>query len=330
MARPALIEFTQYIAQDGFVYNFDTDDKFLMSETGLGLPPIDYITQRGPFQHGETLIDYRLRPRVIQMVHRRNSCSRQDYWDARSDLLDHIRPNRSLSGSIEPGTLRKVLPNGAMRDIKVLIEQGPEFAARSLDKWDEFGIYETLRFIAHDPIFYSPVAVTSAFTLAPLNELVFYNAVTGVSALSINFARGPARYADMGRGLVFENGVIDNIITTTHDGSWISYPTITITGPLNGATIVNQSTGESIKMNYDIGTGEVVTIVTEYGAKSVTNNAGVNLIGTLSPTSSLATFHIAPDPEVVNGQNQIRVIGSAASPGVTGVSISFYPAYIGI
>jgi len=79
-----ILELDQLITPDSQVYTFRDDQRrFTMSTSGEGLPPIEYITQRGPFQHGETVVDYRLRPRVLQMVYREKFCSRDVYWDGR-------------------------------------------------------------------------------------------------------------------------------------------------------------------------------------------------------------------------------------------------------
>lgn len=337
MVGRTILEFTQYIAPDGAIYHFETSDKFLMTETGLGMPPIDYITQRGPFQHGETVLDYRLRPRVVQLVHRRNTCSRDEYWEARADILNLLRPNRSAYGSISTGVLRKILADGTQRDLNVMIEQGPEFAPRSLEQWDEYGIYETLRFIAHDPIFYDPEVQSVAFTVAEQNELVFYNAITGASALSINFRRSydPSVSdvpppTDLGRGLVFAYGIINQSISITYVGTWLAYPTLVITGPLSGGTITNAATGEKLHFNYDVADGETVTVNLNYGEKSVTNQNGRNLIHTLTYDSDLSTFHLAPAPEVTGGVNTLNIFGANVLAGRTSITVQYNTRYIGI
>ena len=76
--------------------------------------------------------------------------------------------------------------------------------------------------------------------------------------------------------------------------------------------------------------GETVTINLEYGNKTVVNNAGTNLIGTVTTDSDLATFHIAPDPEAVNGINQLLVTGDDAVIGQTEIRIEWHTNYIGI
>lgn len=168
------IEFDQYITPDGEVYNLNgVQGRFVMSHTGMGLPPIEYVTQRGPFQHGETPLGFRLNPRYIQYIIRQQDCSRQGYWDLRSVLLDTLRPNRQIYPTLTPGTLRKILPNGEKRDINVFIESGLEFSPRQTDAWDEWGLTETIRFVAHDPLFFNPIETEVSYELEIGDSLVF-------------------------------------------------------------------------------------------------------------------------------------------------------------
>jgi hypothetical protein len=308
-----LHEFTQYITPDGQVYQFDSHDKFLISETGWGMPPIKYITQKSPVQHGETAIDYRLNPRVIQLVHRRNACSRDEYWENRSTLLNMIRPNRQgyygrlLPPMLQPGKLRKILPDGSKRDVDVVIEQGPEFAARDPSRWDEWAFTETLRFIAHDPILYDPDVKSNTFTLASYNKLTF--------PFSFPFL------FDLPNLLAIEN--------LTNAGSWISYPTIAVTGPASGFTIDNLTTQKWITFNTVVSPGETITIDLRFGYKTVTNQSGINKINEVSAESDLATFGLVAEPESPSGANSIRIYAPGGDAN-TAVTISWYDRYIGI
>lgn len=46
----------------------DLDTYLRIEEDGLGLPEVRRITERGPFQHGDTDLDFRLEPRIINVV----------------------------------------------------------------------------------------------------------------------------------------------------------------------------------------------------------------------------------------------------------------------
>jgi hypothetical protein len=304
------MEYTEYVAPDGSIFSFDDNDKLLVSEEGTGLPPIEYFTQQGPQQHGETLIDYRLKPRTIQMLLRQDACNRFDYWTNRLSLLNGIRPNKHTFTNFGPGYLRKRFPDGSVKNINVIIEQGPTFSPRDITKWDEWAFTETLRFIAHDPVYYDPVKK------AELWENLIELAVPAEWLLPFSLP------------LVFDPTMAVNTRYITCVGTWFSYPTITITGPAVGFSIANLDTGEVITLDYTIGSGEIVTISLEYGNKTVTNDSGTNLIGTVYPTTDLATFHIAPTPEVLNGINTL-VVAATGVDGNTTVLLEYYTKYIG-
>jgi len=193
MPRSKIAEFTDYITPDGLVYNFNDVCRFLVSQTGMGMAPVKYISQQGPLQHGETVYDFRLQKRIIQMIYRKDNDSRAAYWTARDDLLNYVRPNRQLLGTFNTGSLRKKLPNNTMRQIDVFIEKGPIFAPTSSSFWDEWGIEETLRFIAHDPTFYDPVPETATWVLTLHDDLIF----------PFDFKSGSD-----GSGLIFDTNVI--------------------------------------------------------------------------------------------------------------------------
>ena len=75
---------------------------------------------------------------------------------------------------------------------------------------------------------------------------------------------------------------------------------------------------------------KIVTITTEYGNKTITNEDGDNLIGTLTTDSDLATFHVAPDPVAPDGENVFRVQGAGADSSATNMVVKYYTRYIGI
>lgn len=303
------LEFDQYISPDGLIYHFNNQsDKFVYPIGDLGMAPIRYVTQRGPFQHGSTLLDYFLEPRIIQVRHRRIAQSRNQHWDNRADLLNMIRPNRQAINSLEHGQLRKIMRDGTTRDIDVIVEQGPSFSAGIGNKWDEWATSDVIRFIAHDPVFYDPTQISTSFTFSTFDELEF----------PIDFP------------ISFFASTFDETDTITYNGTWLTYPEIIFTGPCSNPIITNVTTGEKIELDYVIASGEVVTITTAYGNKTITNDDGDNLIGTLTTDSDLATFHIAPDPEATDGENQFRAQGSGADADETSMVVRYYTRYIGI
>jgi hypothetical protein len=255
------------------------------------MPEIEYVTQRGPYQHGESVKDYFLRPRIVELHIRQNFCSRQAYWDGRAAILDLLRPHNGI------GILRKVLPNGAKRDLLVNIQSGPKFEPRKNDSWDELSFEEIIRFVAYNPVYFDPDQRSQTF------------GTSGALTFPLTF---PITFASFG-----------NTVTVNYEGTWIEYPTIVITGPLSATEIINLTKGDRIGLTYNIPAGRYITIDLSYGTKSVLLDDGTNLIGYVSSNSDLATFHLHP------GDNVIRVIGTGSSLA-TNVSINWYSRYVGI
>lgn len=305
------LEFDQYISPDGEVYKFNNAmDQFVIAGiSGTGMPPITYRTQRGPFQHGVTPLGFILEPRIIQLLHRRNTNNRKNYWAARADIMNLLRPNRQNTNDLILGTLRKIYqPGRTKRDISVFIQSGPNFNATQQGRWDEYSFTEAIQFIAHDPTFFDPVEVQKTLTLDTNAEDIEF---------AFNFP------------FTFLSSALGETDTITYVGTWDTFPTILFIGPMRNPIVRNLTTGEKIKLNTTIGAGRTVTVSLQYGNKTVTDDLGTNLIGTVTTDSDLATFAIVPAPKAPSGVNSI----GAAATNLTGVSkivLEYFTRYIGI
>lgn len=305
-----LIEFDAYITPDGISYplNDMKDRALLFGVSGQGMPPIEYLMERGPHQHGATIRDYRLESRNMTMVYRKNGSSRQEHWDNRFDLLDIMRPNRQTTGGRpSPGKLRKILPNGAIRDIDVFIQQGPDFEQSG--EWDEWAFETVMRLIAPEPTFYNAYEVEIDVAPDATDELGY-----------------PAGYpVAYGPG-----GAFDQTFDLTYTGTWDAHPVIELTGPLTEALIENVTTDEMLQFTYNIPSGRIVTVDLRYLYKSITNDLGVKLgTGVLSSDSDFGTFHLATAPEAPGGINQIRLSGEGV-PDISQIRFSYNTRFIGI
>jgi len=307
MTKP--LEFDLIITPDGETYRFNNKiDKFVWGVTGQAMPPIDYITQRGPFQDGESVLGYRLDPRIVQLVHRKNSCSRTEYWDNRSSLLDFLRPNRQTTTTFQTFILRKILPDGSKRDLNVVYQDGIGFRGQELGKWDEFSIQEPIRFIAHDPIFFDPDENITSYA-------------TGVSDDELAF---PITFP-------IEFGISAEVeaLSIAYEGTYRSFPQIILIGSMTDPRIRNITTGQEIALDYTITTPRTVTINLAFGNKSVEDDLGNNLIGTLTSDSDLVSFAIEPNPLADGGVNSIGISASDTDANAE-VIIRYFTKYIGI
>lgn len=293
-----------YIDPEGVKYPLHTPpSRVVLAEEGYGLPPIDYITQRGPLQHGVSVLDAFLQPRSIQVTIRQNFKDRAAYWNGRNSLLDAIRFNKSHT--LEPGHLLKYMSNGEKRQIDVLIASGPGFSPKR-GGWDENAFTEVLRFTANNPVWYDPTLRSTTFSVAN-------------SGSQLSF---PATFP-------IEFNAFGGTVNISYDGTWLEYPTILITGPITSPVIENVTTGESIELDTTIAAGRVVTVDLTYGSKTVTFDDGTNYIGYVSSDSDLDSFHLEPAPDAPGGVNEIRVGGSATS-SATAVEIQWYRRFIGV
>jgi len=310
-------EHFELITADGKRYKFNDDDRCVMTFEGFGMPDISYITQRGPFQNGETVIDYRIEKRIIQILVRQDGCSRWDYWENRSSLIDYLRPNRALLGILQNAQFVITFPDTTKRALNVNTIDGPKFTARSLDRWDEWGYTESLRFIAHDPILYDPTAICKTIAvIQTVNELVF-------PVTFYNSFRNPS-----GWQVIFASDLVDETLSITYPGTWPTFPNLVITGPLEVPVITNLSTNEFIKLPYSIVAGEIVTIILQPGAKTIKSSINGNI--TVSDDSNMTTFHIECNPKVAGGINVFKLSGNKGKSGVTKLDISYFVRYIGI
>ncbi len=308
-----LIEFYSIITPDGEEYVLENyADRFLSSITGMGMPPIEYEMQRGTFQHGETNRGYFLQPRTLTLVHKRSMCSREAYWNARSDLINHLRQNRAASPN-NRSVLRTILPDGNVRDLTVLIVTGPVFQARDTARWEEWRYNESLQFVAHDPLFFNPAAIS-----------VSANPSIEITNLAFPVTLGP------GLGMLFSSGAVDDIFNITYTGTWTAYPTITITGPLTNITITNTTIGDKLVLTTVLDAGKTITISLVPGLKTIVDSDGTNLMNTLSTDSDLITFAIEPAPLAASGINAIRLQGSNGVQDASDITFSFNEKFVAI
>jgi hypothetical protein len=286
------MERTIFIDAQGSQYSFtDPPDKVVISEEGTGNPEIDYITERGPFQHGETLEDFYLQPRIVQMVVRQNYCSRSEYWAGRTALINALRPNKGQ------GVLRKILGDGTVRDLDVYILEGPGFSPRG-SVWDEWSFQEVLRFKAFNPLYYDPSV--HAINIASSGDALTFPVTFPISFPNVDFSP-----------------------IVTYNGSWIEYPNIVITGPITNINVQNLTTGETLKLLCNVASGRIATFTLTYGSKSVLLEDGTNLVQYLSNDSDLATFHLEP------GLNNLKISGGGVTVD-TKIQFSWKERFLGI
>jgi len=121
----------------------------LSSAKGFGMPPIRIIEQRGPLQHGTTVLDYRYEPRVIQVVINQRLACRTDLVERRWWLVDLLRPSRVFpsSGAARPLIYRRWLPGGkVIRGTDLELTAGSAIVKANQGRFVHFGLRAGDRF----------------------------------------------------------------------------------------------------------------------------------------------------------------------------------------
>lgn len=292
-----------------------SDDRIWIEEDdGLGAPPNHDIPERGPLQHGETRVDFRLDPRIITHVYGVAGQTEGRLYDARKRLLDIFRA-RSPSNPIK---MRYELSNGDIRQIDCFYLSDMTFPSSDRQNFFSFiagrGLYQrvAVRLKCYDPVFYDPTQQTLLFEVGEegnVGMLVPTPVPTHIGT-----------------------SVIDQTVTLAYTGTWREYPIVRIGGPIRNAVIYNATTDETLalKSGVTIDNGDYYEIDCRYGFKTVKNAAGVNKIADLTDDSDLATFHLQErDPGFTTGNNTIQVTGDNLNAD-TYIRIYYYLRYIGL
>lgn len=283
------------------VYNLsDYTDLSPASIDGFGMPPLHRIKQNGPMQHGVTDVGFRLDPRTISLV--LNSRS-DDEWNAyriRQVLLEVFKP------SDDPIKLRYTYMSGTSRQIDVFYESTMTMPTEGI--W--YGLQKIgIGLYAPDPVW---SATTGSSTIVqPLAATPWFRV-----PVPVPFGIGPSEFSQS--------------FNITYSGTWMDYPKIKIFGPCESPRIENVTTGEKLDFSgVRFSPDTRIEIDCRYGYKTIVNASGTNYVPYLSYDSDLATFHIAADPEVSAGVNQMLFVARGANDR-TKVQIDYTPRYIGL
>jgi hypothetical protein len=282
-------------------YNLsDNQDYLLTGIDGIAAAPVTRITERGPMQHGESDLGFRLQPRKIALALMGRGGDDAAWFARRNTLMSIFRSSDSpVKLKITNGdTVRQIdcYLNGTM-------EMTPEVG--TAPGWQRVGI----ELYAPDPTWYNPAGESVAFALG------------GGGLLAIPLA------VPMQVGA----SSIDQSIVVQYQGTWDAYPIITAVGPITSLLIQNNTLGDKLDFSgVTINAGDSYVIDCRYGYKTVTRTSdGANRIQDLTADSNLATFRVGAHPDVSGGTNSIRVQAS----GLTAASVvylQYNTRYVGV
>ena len=299
-------EIDLFIADDGTqIVLGGTRGRAVLTEEGTGMPPVEYITQRAPFQQGESVLDRFLRPRVIQLLVRHKFCSREAYWQGRQELLTALN---------KTGVLRKIRHNGVKRDFSVRILEGPKFEASPPNTWQAWSYQEVLRFVAHNPVAFNPTQKSHTIEHPSAHPFPY---------------TFPFFFSDYNSDLTYPITYPIQFITwdyteeVTYAGTWKDYPRVTINGPVGPRSYIeNVTTGHSIVVqDYYVEDGDYIYFDLTTSTKTLRNSSGEDISEYAS--GDLAEFALEP------GVNEIRARLDSGGGG-SSVVLSWYERFIGV
>jgi hypothetical protein len=259
-----------YHPRSSLPVRLDNPPYYYLGDQGFGLAPLHRITTRGPLQQGDSDIDFRLDPRVLQLpiIYAISPSTIQHYehYSARQTLLNLFRP-------YERGFLRvtTTLSSGASitREIATKVLGGLSF---DVDP-SSYNIRTVVQLRADDPTWYDPTSVNVTYPQAniggtqvlsnagnwfafpfirvtgPITNPVITNNTTS-QAITITATIGAGAYYDInllyGQKTVFDNLGVNRISTVSAASAlatWTLQPgnnTIAITGTgTTAATNIN-------------------------------------------------------------------------------------------
>lgn len=270
---------TTRLGSESFTFSY-------LGDQGFGLAPLHRITTRGPLQHGDSDIDFRLDPRILQIPilvkNESASAPKARHYSIREALLKIFNPNSSGVLRVRIGTTDGTTTTVIDYQINVKVLGGLTFDIDPVD----YHVRTIVQLRADDPTWYD------------------------------------ATVPD-GRGVNYYNANINGTQVITTGGNWPTFPIIRLNGPITNPTITNNTTGQSIAITATITAGNWFDIDLSYGKKTVVENLGTNRISTVSASSNLATWSLIPGNNTIAITGSVTTAATNAAftffPRFTGI-----------
>lgn len=283
--------------------NFESGQNYTVYLTGSlnwGLAPMHRITQRGPFQDGDSDIDFRLDPRVLSLPIVSPCSTFEEHLDRRERLLSIFKPGNDIA------RFRITWFNGVVsknRSIDVHVVGGLTMDTDSKD----YNVRGVVQLRAADPTWYDTFSDSEVISASLFGTPTPY----------------PKTYP-----VPYGSSTINKTTAINYAGTWLSYPIIQCVGPATNLTIVD-GLGHIINFIDPIPAANTWTIDLRYGAKTVVDQTGLNKFSSLNINSNLVNWALYPDPAVANGINVIDVSATGNDPD-TQVTMTYFARFIGV
>lgn len=234
-------EITQLLVPNGSgTYRTLDLTKQLVAEDGLAYPTVEFIRQRGPFQHGDTITGLRLGPRTIQIALAGDTRHLARYGDIRQKLLADTSPVNMLDVDdvIVPYIYRKILrTNRRIWKSDLSTTAGSASVTSLAGHFADWGLGPGQQFTilsGADAATYVIQSVTNENTLVLTTVLsatatnIQYQVTTGIQVrdLQVMIEVGPKFSGD---GLSFSNSYKEILRLTAPDPVWYNPNDLSIT-----------------------------------------------------------------------------------------------------
>jgi hypothetical protein len=211
------------------------DRRILQSTANFGNAPMHFITQRGPFQDGETAIDMRWDPRVMQLVVSDALHNRWDFWERRHSILDKLSPYRDFDPADDAPRVhiyRKWLPDGGfLQGSDAVTTAHSAYVTSSSGRFIEHGLEAGQRFdltngsdegryiVASVPNDYTVELTTHMLTTATGVGWI-YRRGWGLRDLNCSLEQGPTFDEGPGASPEYPTGYHEVLRFIAHDPFW--------------------------------------------------------------------------------------------------------------
>lgn len=301
-----------------YIFNSDTFRSgtydfpvYLVGTLNWGIAPSHQLTQRGPFQMGDTYVGYRDDPRVFSLPIVVPASSAEDAFTKRAALA------RVFRHGDDELTLRISWASGATSYERSI--DGRVVGGMQMDTDPKTHVIRTVVQIkANDPTWYSTYQTVTPISSQLAGTPTSYPKVYG------NVADGGAVV-----GVTYGDSVIDKITTITYGGTADSYPTIQAVGPLTNLTI-SDTLGHIINFPGTIAAGSTYTIDLSYGVYTVRDQNGVNRFSELSANTDLVQWRIYTESDAVSGGINTISVSATGTTAASTVTLYYNERYIGV
>lgn len=234
-----------FIDADGTEWPLDVS----LPVDGRGLPPARFVEDGVPGEHGTRIRQVRFGPREVAfMLH----LTAADGAGLRTALRERAVAFNPAAGD---GKLRNEDYDGNVRELVCRLARGWELSERlengaAVGDWTE----QLVVFRAAQPFWQDAADTETTFEVAE-GETLWY----------------PIPPLEVAVGTVWAAPTISNL------GNMETHPVWTITGPGDGLSLVNLTTDRTLTLSTVLAAGDVITIDTRPGAKTVVDQDGINL-----------------------------------------------------